>query len=127
MSKQTMLPCQDCINNTSNPQYPSPCLECKKYCYCYVDVKCNFCLGITGHVLKLNNVKKYIKEFPCYCVNEKKSDHLFLCLDCQQDFCFCDKEYIPRNQKKHYCSFCFEKEYNQMIWLGRKTDFPVRE
>ncbi len=125
------MTCQQCIDNTDKPDNPTPCGNCMQNCYCQKDKNwiCRFCLNITCSVLKLQNTTEYKRNFPCYCAtayenNKNKPDYLFLCLDCQQDYCTCDNKikYVGKHKRLYHCPFCFEKEHNQIIEFAIKED-----
>ncbi len=120
-------PCQNCIDNTKDHKNPAPCCHCNEYCYCDGNMKCNFCLYITGHILKSQKITTLMQQYPCYCSLNNDTDYVSLCLDCQQNYCDCNNKntYLPKHKRKYHCSFCFEKEYNQIITIAKSTDFQI--
>jgi hypothetical protein len=124
-------PCTYCIKISYDPRDPQPCKECMKYCQCYDDLKCQFCIQITGHLI--TTIKKtsewysgYLKNYPCYCLDKNKPEYILKCEDCKMDHCYCNSNY-KKNNKIPKCPFCFEKEYNKIILLAKPDDFTIIE
>ena len=123
-------PCIYCIKVSFDPRDPQPCKACIKYCQCTNDLKCHFCIQITGHLLTIMSKicdfwTGYLETYPCYCLDNNIPVYDLKCEDCKIKYCKCnDNDNYDKNKPK--CSFCFEKEYNKIIMFAKPEDFLLQ-